>query len=329
MSEGGQRGFAVGIAAICAAALIWGFNYIPTKIALGEMDPLTLQLVRVAGAVPLYLLLLRLRGVRIGQLMGHWREALPLAALAILGDQLLFLFGLSHTTTSHAAMMYILVPLVVPILAFFLIGERVGLLRVAGIAVAFCGAFVLVSEEGLTFESRYLAGDLMVLAAAVCWACYVVLSKPLVEKIGAIRTTSLVFILALPLVLPFTLPAALAHDWGRVTPLGAASVASVIVGATFLGYICYLSALKRLPASAVAPFSYTVPIIVAVLSTWLLHEVLTANFYSAAALIFAGLVLVQIGRARDGRMLNKAAAQTGGPPVDSKSMMPRRPPGAP
>ena len=301
MSEGGQRGIAVGIAAICTAALIWGFNYIPTKIALGEMDPLVLQLIRVAGAVPLYLLLLKLRGQNLALLMRHWREVLPLAALAILGDQLLFLFGLSNTTASHASMMYILVPLVVPLLAFFLIGERVGLLRVLGIIVAFCGAFVLVSEEGLTFESRYLAGDLMVLGAAVCWACYVVLSKPLVEKIGAIRTTSLVFILALPLVLPFTIVPTLTQDWGRVTPLGVASVISVIIGATFLGYIFYLSALKRLPASAVAPFSYTVPIIVAVLSTWLLHERLSTHFFAAAALIFTGLVLVQIGRARDGR----------------------------
>jgi drug/metabolite transporter (DMT)-like permease len=238
------------------------------------------------------------RRERLRELLPYWRQGLYLAFFGIIGDQILFLFGLKNTTASHGALMYILVPVLVAVFAHFMIGERIGWIRIAGIALSFAGAFLLVSEEGLTFESRYLAGDLMVLGAAVCWSLYVVLSKPVVEKLGTSRTMGLLFIFALPLSLPLTIPGALAQPWGRVTQTGIASVAYIIIGGTFLGYLCYQFALKKLPASAVAPFSYTVPIVVGAFSVPLLGEAFSPRFFSAAALIFAGIILAQLRRRR-------------------------------
>ncbi len=46
------------------AVLIWGFNYIPTKIALQEIEPLTLEMARLVVAVPQSLLVLVARRIR-------------------------------------------------------------------------------------------------------------------------------------------------------------------------------------------------------------------------------------------------------------------------
>ena len=275
MTEKGRSGALAGLAGAAAAVLIWGFNYIPTKIALREIEPLALELARLVVAVPLYVLVLVARREKIRELLPYWREGLYLGLFAVVGDQILFLFGLKYTTASHGSLMYILVPIFVAVFAHFFIGERIGWIRIAGIVIAFAGAFLLVSEEGLTFDSSYLAGDLMILGAALCWSLYVVLSKPVVEKLGTSRTMGLVFIFALPMALPLTILPALAQPWDKVSGLGLVSVAYIILGGTFLGYIVYQFALKKLPASAVAPFSYTVPIIVGFFSVPLLGETLS------------------------------------------------------
>ena len=296
MTEKGRGGAAAGRAGAAAAVLIWGFNYIPTKIALQEIEPLALEFARLVVAVPLYVLVLVARREKIRELLPYWREGLYLALFGIVGDQILFLFGLKYTTASHGSLMYILVPIFVAVFAHFFIDERIGWIRITGIVIAFAGAFILISEEGLTFDSSYLAGDLMVLGAALCWSLYVVLSKPVVEKLGTSRTMGLVFLFALPMAIPLTILPALTQPWGKVSTQGLASVAYIILGGTFLGYIVYQFALKKLPASAVAPFSYVIPIVVSIFSVLLLGETLSPQFFTAAALIFAGLVLAQYRR---------------------------------
>jgi len=193
-------------------------------------------------------------------------------------------------------MMYSLVPIFTAILAFLLIAERISLPRVIGIGIAFAGALILASEDGLSFESRFLLGDLFVLGAAVCWSLYIVLSKPLVERVGAIGTLTLVITLGIPLALPLTILPAIAQPWREVTPLGYASIAYIVLGGTFAGLLCYQFALKKLPASMVALFSYTIPVIVAVFSVVLLGETLSPVFFAAAALIFAGLLIAHVKR---------------------------------
>ena len=64
MIERGRSGAAAGLAGAAAAVLIWGFNYIPTKIALQEIEPLALELARLVVAVPLYVLVLVARRIR-------------------------------------------------------------------------------------------------------------------------------------------------------------------------------------------------------------------------------------------------------------------------
>lgn len=283
-----------GFVAVGGAVLLWSYNYLPAKVAVSEIDPSALLLARLLLVAPLYLLTLRLRGGGLAELLPHWRRGLLLAALAIGGDMALYLYGLKFTTPSHAALMYVLVPLMVLVLARLMLAEPMGLRKVAGITLAMAGALLLATEDGISFESRYLLGDLLVLGAAACWSLYVVLSKPLAERIGSLRTLTLVILLGIPLVAPAAIAPALRQPWGEVSAAALLSVVYVAVGGTFAAYICYQTALRKLPASVVAPFAYTVPVITALLSVLLMGEVLTVMFFVSAALIFAGLALVRL-----------------------------------
>ena len=288
-----------GTAAALAANVIWGFNYIPAKVALTQVSPFALLLIRLAISAPLCLVVLWARGVSLSDLFRHWREGVRLALFAVLGSQVFFLLGLSRTMPSHASFIYALLPIFTAVLAIFLIRERVSFRRASGIVIAFAGAFILTSEGGLTLDSKYLMGDLLTLAGAVAWACYTVLSKPVVARLGSMRTITLVFAFGLPMTLPLTVVPALTQPWLKVDALGWASVAYFVLLGTFLVNLIFQAAVKRLPATLVAVFSYFQPILATLFSVLLLEEELTFQFVVAAVLILTGLVTAREATRRE------------------------------
>ena len=109
-SEQGREHEARGTAAISVAALLWGFNYVNTKFALGQFNPFALTLVRVAVSTLFFVLVLRLSREQPLRIRDHWRSFLILSIFGIVGAQLLWIYGLEFTTPSHSALMFTLMP---------------------------------------------------------------------------------------------------------------------------------------------------------------------------------------------------------------------------
>ena len=292
MSEGSRDGLAAATAAVAAANALWGFNYISTKTALAEIDSFALLLLRFLLVTPLLWLVVRRRGGSLRALLRHGGSAV-LPALGMVSSQLFYLIGLNYTSPSHSALMYTLLPIFTAILAAALIDDRIGWVQAAGIGVAFVGAFILAAEDGLSFESRYLLGDLITLLAVVGWALFTVLSKPLTARIGSLNTLMLTFAVGIVGVVPLTAISAANQDWAAVGPLAWGGAAYLILGGTLTAYLLYQYSLKRLSAAVVAAFAYSQPVLAALFSVLLGVEVLSGQFYIAAALIIGGLVIAR------------------------------------
>lgn len=296
MTQPGDRGSgheARGAAAISVAALLWGFNYVNTKFALGQFDPFALTLVRVAVSTLFFRFALILARKRPLKFREHWRSFLLPSIFGIVGAQLLWVYGLEFTTPSHSALMFTLMPIMTAILAAVILGERLSLLQYAGIVVAFAGAVTLATEGGISFASDYLYGDLMTLAAFFCFALYTVLSKPLVLRHGPNRVLALNYLISLPFLLPFTLLPALEQSWAGdgITPLGWGALAYLVLFATIGTSHLHQYSLKHLPSTTVAVFANLQPVFAAAASVALGFEQLSSTFYLSAALIFLGLLL--------------------------------------
>ena len=205
---------AKGSAAISLAGLLWGFNYVNTKFVITEVDPFALTLLRVLVAMPFFFLaLLVVRRPATGALR-DWKTFLPLGFTGVAASQLLWIIGLQHTTPSHSALMFTLLPIFTAVLAVLLLGETLSLLQGAGIATAFVGTALLATEGGISLEQGYLAGDLLTLGAVFMFSLYTVLSKPAVASYGTRRALALTYLYSLPFVVPFTLMPLLQQDWG-------------------------------------------------------------------------------------------------------------------
>ena len=66
----------------------------------------------------------------------------------------------------------------------------------------------------------------------------------------------------------------------------------VVVG-TFVGYVCYVYALKHLPVSIVSLYAYVNPVIAVILGSLLLKERFTPRMAVAIAIIFVAMLIVR------------------------------------
>lgn len=202
-------------------------------------------------------------------------------------------------------------PILVLVIASFLIGEKITKLRVIGILTGATGAIMLIisGADGLAI-SGHPTGDLMILINAFSYAVYLVIVKPLMQNYGPLTVISWVFLIGSFLVIPVGWNQFWEIDWQVFKPGDWFSLGFVIIGTTFLAYLLNIFAIKNLSPGTVSSYIYLQPItasIFAVLFAWLgwasvnYSGGITLVKVLSALLIFVGVYLVSkpgIDRAR-------------------------------
>ena len=283
-----------GTVMLSTAMLVWGLNFVLTKIALVGFDPFALMLLRHALSTLTFMSILFFRGINVFELTRkHWKKILPLGILGIVGNQLLFLWGMNYTTPSHSALMFTIMPIFSSIFAMFILAERITFFRWVGITMAFLGAIWLATDGKLDLSSEYLLGDLITMGAVIAFALFLVLAKTVLHEVGVIRTLGVAYILSIPFITVICLPAALEQNWLNISTESWLGALYLIFFGTVIAYLCHQYALKRLPASLVAAFAYSQPILAAIFSVIILGETLPATFFISALLIISGLIIAR------------------------------------
>jgi len=272
-------------------------TYLLGKAATNHFPVLVLGLLRFSVAAVVFLVLIRLRHYDLGHPFREDRRSFLLAGfLGVLLNQIGFLWGLKLTLPSHAALLYALTPTVVLLMAWTRGLERPSLRKLLGIGLAFSGVVVVFyGRHGASLPPHWLAGDLLVLVAVFAWAGYTVVSRPLVMRYGAERSTALSILVGSAMFLPLGLlglqdfhPSAVpAIGWIGALYLGL--IASVVM------YLLWFHALRLREPSRVAIAANGQPILTALLAWAFLGQPVTLQFGLGAALVITGVVLTQWG----------------------------------
>lgn len=283
-----------GTLAISFAALLWGYTYIATKIALQEFDTFALMLFRNLSAGTLILIILKIRGIKLfAEIRQHWKALLPLSILGIVIKQMFFMWGLSNTSPSHSALMYTLGPVFTALLAWRLLDERMNFLRWAGIILAFSGAVILATDGNFDLKGEYLLGDGITMVSVISSALFAVLAKPVIERIGVLRTLGISYLFSMPIMPLFCFESFAKQDWVAISAEGWLAAIYLVIAGTVVSYFCHQYALKRLPASVVSSFAYSQPVLASVLSFLILNENFSPFFFISSLMIFPGLILAR------------------------------------
>lgn len=273
-------------------ALFWAGAFIGGKIGVKEFPPLSLTFFRfLIATLILFPIMIRIEPK-------SWklrRKDLPIILLlgmtGMFGYHVLFFLALQHTTAINTSLISASGPVLTTILAALLVGESLGLKRSLAVATAFLGVLLTVSNGNLDVFSSISpgAGDLLMIAASVCKAAYIVSSRRFSPNYSPIVLTTYSFLVCLIVSAPFVFVEDFFAYLPKITWQGWASVAYMAVFPSCIGYLVQQLAIKSIGASKTTAFENLVPIFAIVLSSVILSEEVTLVKVVSAAVIIGGV----------------------------------------
>lgn len=273
----------------------FGGFHVVAKAVLSSLSPLALAGVRVGLATPFLVYL----AWRRDRMIPHRRDLPMLALLGGLGifaNQVFFITGLQFTTATNAAILMPSLPVFAVAAAALLRIERLVPRRLAGILLSVAGALVLVNPLRFASDRDMAIGNLLILVNCLCYALFLVLQRPLLERIPWRTLIAWSFVFGGGGVLLVSLPSLVALRAAEV-PAGAWwGVAYIVALPTVFGYAANTWAVRRSSAGMVAAYSTLQPLVAVVLAAAFLGERFGWIEGSGFALIVAGLWLVSAAR---------------------------------
>jgi drug/metabolite transporter (DMT)-like permease len=281
--------------ALLVVSVLFGANYVVAKIALREVSPLALVVIRAWGtAAILFPISLMWRGEAPRPTLSRadFGELFFYGLLGVAVNQIFFLEGLARSTATNASLMQVLIPVLTLTVAVLLRRERASLTGVVGIAVGLTGALLLiVPRGGVDVTSHAAAGNMLLFVSGTSYASYLVLTRPILARHDPLTVVAWVFFLAALTVTPIGIAGVRDLFVAGASGVGWASIAFVVIGATVLPYLLNSWALVRIKSSVVAVYILLQPIIAGALGRIFLGDQLAPHTAVAASLVLAGVIL--------------------------------------
>ena len=292
-----RNGALIGNLACFTAYAIFGFNIISCKsIALdGNVTPMALFCLRSFGATALFWLwsLFTAPREQIAR-QDLWKVAVA-SFLGLFMTQLSFLFAITQTTAIDASIMSTLSPIMTLVISALVIRERITWSGVAGIALSLVGVLILIFNcvsirSGA--DSTSVWGILGMVVNTLCFASYVGIFKPLIQRYSVVTFMKWMFLFSSLMALPFSFGAFAASNLGAVPMNVLWQVLFVVVGATFIAYFLIPVGQKRLRPVVVCMYTYVQPVIAMAIALALGLDRLSPLKVLATVLVFTGVGLV-------------------------------------
>jgi drug/metabolite transporter (DMT)-like permease len=279
-----------GLVFLAITSVGWGLNWPVMKYVLSEWPPLSTR--GWTGIIGGLLLagLATMRGESLRVPSGQWPRLLLSALLNITIWMALMGLGLLRLPASEAAVIAYTMPVWASLLAWLVLGERMSLLRLLALVMAFAGVAALLGGNGFDASLAKLPGIAMVLTGAIAFALGTITAKRLPVAMPLLASLALqIGIGCAPLAL-----AGLIFEHPRIaalSTLGWGLMAYMTVVQFCIAYVCWFAALERLPASVAAIGTMAVPVIGVVAAALALHEPLGIGQIAALAFTLAGVAL--------------------------------------
>jgi drug/metabolite transporter (DMT)-like permease len=213
------------------------------------------------------------------------------AILSVVINAPLFLLGLSMTSVHVAAILITTIPVFTLAAAIVLGREPRSVTRVGGIALACCGALLVVGGESFAGTWRSVLGALLLMINCLSYALYLVLSKPAMARLSPKRVVAHMFAVGTVILTPIAVWPMARQNWHSLTGGAWISLALVIAGPTIAAYLLQAWALRHADSSLVASYTYVQPVLASILGAIFFDETIHPIVFVAAVTIFSGVWL--------------------------------------
>jgi drug/metabolite transporter (DMT)-like permease len=294
-------------------AVIWGTNYSIVKFAFREVDPQAFNAARMAIASTVFLAVigvLRLRrssstavaaGTRGVESIFRTptrltaRDALEVLALGLVGHflyQYFFIGGLALTTVANSSLMLAATPVVIALISAVFGQERIGARHWAGAALSLLGIYIVVGRR-IDLGGRGPTGDLMMVAAVLCWALYTLGSRRLISRHSPVGVTGLSMAIGTLVYVPVMWPHVRAVSWDELTWRMWLSIVYSAIFALGVAYTIWYAAVRQIGSARTSVYSNVIPIVAMATAVIFLGEPLRLSNLLGATAVLVGVALTR------------------------------------
>jgi drug/metabolite transporter (DMT)-like permease len=252
--------------------VVWGSTFVATKICLKYLTPAEVLGFRLLLAVPVLFGMIITQGIKLRFSSSEIRTLLIGSGILTL-HFLIQIIGLQYTTATNTGWIIAVTPLVIVVLSYFFLKEKIRAADTVGIIIATLGILILMS--GGDFSSLgWLSstGDWLILASAHTWAIYTVLGRNISRSHNPIAVT---FGFLLPASIVMTAYMALTSDWNKFVHMPVEPLVAIV----FLGVVAmalanwwWQKSIAAIGAAKAGVFLYLEPLATTALAVPLLHE---------------------------------------------------------
>ena len=273
------------------ANILWGLMAPVGKSALVEFSALSVTTFRMVGAAACFWLL----SLFCKREQVDHRDMLKIffaALFALVFNQGVYIFGLSMTSPIDAS-------IVTMIVAAIYLKEPVTNKKVLGIFVGAMGALILImSSSNAGSGNGSIMGDLLCLIAQISFSIYLTVFKGLSQKYSPITLNKWMFVYASMCYIPFSYHDVAAIQWVEISTAALLQVGYVVVGGSFLAYICIMTAQRLLRPTVVSMYNYMQPIVASIVTVIVGMATFNMEKGIAIALVFLGVYIVTQSKSR-------------------------------
>lgn len=279
---------------LLALSVLWGGSFFFVGVAVKELPPLTIVVLRVTLAALALRLMIWLLGVRLPRAREIWSAFFGMGFLNNVVPFVLIVWGQTHIASGVASILNATVPLFTMIVAHVLTADdKLTGRRVVGVVVGFLGVAIMIGGAALQELGVGVIAQIGILAAAISYAFAGVYGRrfqlmgvaPIVTATGQVTASSLMLIPVMLIVdQPWTLPFPSLHTLGALVGLALLSTA--------LGYVLYFRILATAGAINLLLVTFLIPVSAILLGILVLGETLQPKHLVGMGLIGAGLAAI-------------------------------------
>jgi drug/metabolite transporter (DMT)-like permease len=289
------------------SALFWGLSFNVAKLIVGAWPPITASAYRLLVAAVLLLVIAPFVDRDwIQRLRQNW-FAYCCMGVAGVGFNILFFFGLEHTSSTNGALIMATNPLVVALISAIILNETISDNHKVGTLVSFIGVIVLIMTGARDRVVGANIGDLMVIGGNICIALYSVINKHAVRNSPPLTTTTLATFFGAAII---CVAASIFDGWPRQDNASFGAWAGVVFLGAFgsvLAYIFWNRGIRAIGVADTAIFFHLVPLFT-VLGSFAFGQTVTPMQLGAGAIVIFG-VMISSGTAAGGAFVVDFIAQ--------------------
>nr|WP_054548668.1 DMT family transporter [Lysinibacillus sphaericus] len=277
------------------ATLLWGGNFVIGRAVSEDIPPLTLAFLRWCVAFIIFFpIAFHQLKLEWRLLKRHWFIVIILSLTGVTAFNTLVYIGLHYTTSINASLMNSSTPIMIYIFSFIFLKEKLSKYQLIGTVLSLSGVAFIIMGGSFTriVDFTFNKGDLIVIAAVLCWSIYSLLIKQYATRLPGQSTFLVTIGLGAMMLFPFslyeTLSSATAIHWEWST---FAAILYVGIFASIIAFLCWNSGVIQLGANKASIYLNFIPVFASIFAVLFLDEKLHSFQLIGGLAVVAGVIL--------------------------------------